>query len=607
MNKQSQEQPANEANYTWSERNPIKSVALKSLAAGGSVAAISAMIADVLEAKRQRDEEKKRKNRGISEDTVVLRIRKPGTEKAAQACEGSCKCNPAECDGEKVVGEECRVVPKVEPTSEEREISYQGQDSQPRTKDGKYSTLGKVAAGDYNPNLLSWQDLLRMVGNGENPRAKYTWGQTLGAGMQIAAVPVFGTLGYFAVDALHQKLEANRLKKQLAAAQQEYVDLLDGKKVKTAEAFGKAFLFDVPMSKEANAVGDWIGRRARDAEDIVRGANDTGKASLSSIIAAMLLTGGTSAWLTHKVLASKFDKKDEEEEPNKVTKVMFKEFSDKSDPGFKLPKLMFKAAEGEEFEITPEQFLCTVEVLRDCIRDSEPATEKTAGAFGDWLGRKTQRAKQVVSNVGQAVQEGAIKATAPLVSRMVPWDDVLRNYAMGDGEVNMPGWAKDTMMKYMKEDPRGWFESLGKEQNADVRQALLDRHFKNNGGFMSTLYNMPVIGGLFKNFLFNTQWGRRIMARHSLMNQGMTQEQADAFMSDYDFSGNRWARNGQQQASSPAPDKPVAKAKPPAVPSKPAPAKPAAPAPAPVPAKAAATAPAKPAAPAPYVPDPNMP
>lgn len=596
MNKQSQEQPANEANYTWSERNPIKSVALKSLAAGGSVAAISAMIADVLEAKRQRDEEKKRKNRGISEDTVVLRIRKPGTEKAAQACEGSCECNPAECDGEKVVGEECRVVPKVEPTSEEREISYQGQDSQPRTKDGKYSTLGKVAAGDYNPNLLSWQDLLRMVGNGENPRAKYTWGQTLGAGMQIAAVPVFGTLGYFAVDALHQKLEANRLKKQLAAAQQEYVDLLDGKKVKTAEAFGKAFLFDVPMSKEANAVGDWIGRRARDAEDIVRGANDTGKASLSSIIAAMLLTGGTSAWLTHKVLASKFDKKDEEEEPNKVTKVMFKEFSDKSDPGFRLPKLMFKSAEGEEFEITPEQFLCTVEVLRDCIRDSEPATEKTAGAFGDWLGGKVQ-----------AAQEGAIKATAPLVSRMVPWDDVLRNYAMGDGEVNMPGWAKDTMMKYMKEDPRGWFESLGKEQNADVRQALLDRHFKNNGGFMSTLYNMPVIGGLFKNFLFNTQWGRRIMARRSLMNQGMTQEQADAFMSNYDFSGKGWTRNGQQQASSTAPDKPVAGAKPPAVPSRPAPAKPAAPAPAPAPAKPAATAPAGPAAPAPYVPDPNMP
>ena len=517
----------NKQNFTWADRNPELATGVRALAAGGSVAAISAIISDILEARRQRAESAKRKNKGISEDTVVLHVRKPESEKAAQACEGSCECNPAECDGEKVVGNECKVVPKVEPATEEREIAYQGQGNQPRAKDGKYSTLGKVAQSKANSNLVSWRDFFNLLDRGEAPQSNYSWGQTLGKGIQIASVPVFGTLGYYAVSSLHKKLEENRLKKQLAAAQQEYIDLLDGKKVKSAEAFSRMFLFDdKTFEKQAAGVFDRVGSAIDSAGNFLDSANATSKHLTAGMIAAAILTGGASAWLTHKVLANKFDKKDEEEEPNKVTKVMFKEFSDKSDPGFTMPKLMFKSAESE-YEITPEQFICTIEVLRDCIRDSDPS-EKTA-AFG----------------------------IGTVMNNVVPWDDVLRSYATGKGELPA-GWTKDVMLKMMRENPDGWFNALGKKENADIRDALVDKYMNNSSGFLGGLSNIPVLGDIMKFFargFMNTKWGRRMMARRALMQTGMSEEQAGKYMEGANFDENGWSR----PAAKPVAKRPVAK------------------------------------------------
>lgn len=650
---------------TFSEARPITATALKSLAAGGSIAAISAIISDILETRRQRAEEAKRKGKGISDDTVVLRVRKP-SEKAAQACDGSCECNPAECDGEKTVGTECKVVPKVEPVTEEREIAYQGQGNQPRSKDGKYSTLGKVAQ-DGNPDYTSWGDVFfgrggsgkggGKGGKGGGKGVDFTWGQTLGKGLQIAAVPVFGTLGYFAVTALHKKLEENRLKRQLAAAQQEYIDLLSGKEVKTASAFSRAFLFDDERFVKSAADGEhstlgnvlgWFGRQGDAVANLGNKANDTAKVMSAGAIAAMILTGGASAWLTHKVLASKFDKKDEDEEPRKVTKVMFKEFSDKSkELAETFPKLMFKSAEGD-FEITPEQFLCTIQVLRGCIADSgfskkaeDPAwlegynqlvngtntanaiiskmplvgglksSQFTPEEFADAIlgggGMGSKLIRQVINSdpekYGGTVEQLAakIKAAGGLEgirragywvegkkSGMTPelWQHALRKYvsdpenggleykpsaglderlagAMGSDD---PAAVRAALLQQMQKDPKGWFNLLGAHDNAKVRDALLSNYFSKAGWF----YNIPIIGDLAKwlgsSFMKNTQWGRRIMARHALMANGMTEEQANKYMENYDFSrgdGYGWVEKPQQPTEAPAGEAGAAGAKPP--------------------------------------------
>lgn len=664
---------------TFRERNPITTTALHALAVGGGVSALSAIVADIIEAKRQRDESKKRKKKTVSPDTVVFHIKnKDDQEKLAQSCEGSCECNPAECDGEKIVGEECNVVPKVESTLEDREIAYQGADSQPRTKDGKFSTLGKVANQKGHQNRVTFGDIGRALSGGSG-NVDYTWNETPGAALQIAAAPVAAIGGWYAVKALHKKLEENRLKKQVEAAQKEYVDLLEGKNVKNAEAFKTIFLFDddrfFKTAQQGQASGQnynaveraaaWVGRQMDNAAEPAKAFNDGAKAFTAGTLASLLLTTGAGAWLTHKVLASKFDKKDEEEEPRKVTKVMFKESEAiEKEIVEKFPKLMFKSASGE-FEITPEQFLCTIEVLRGCIRgdamiktaqavspeqiqkyrafeelarrvndklpigfpkvtapelavaissDKPSFTQRTIrgvaesliGANNSWLGKAWgtmnggwQKAPSM-DEIRQGINEFS---TGPNGEKLDPaarmrqagyyirgqetgmnddlWQHAMRRYA--EREAGLPynptvegldemlggavgqmdeGAVSKAVTDRMAQDPDSWFRILGSKDMSDVREALIAKYFRdteNQPGFLGGLYKIPILGDLIKSiqggFLNNTRWGRRIMARRALMGRGMTAEQADAYMKDWDFGNgyNGWRKipQNQDQAQTP--------------------------------------------------------
>lgn len=661
---------------TFRERNPITTTALHALAVGGGVSALSAIVADIIEAKRQRDESKKRKKKTVSPDTVVFHIgKKDDQEKLAQSCDGSCECNPAECDGEKIVGEECNVVPKVESTFEDREIAYQGADSQPRTKDGKFSTLGKVAQQKGHQNLVTVGDIGRaLIGGSGN--IDYTWNETPGAALQIAAAPVAMIGGWYAVKALHKKLEENRLKKQIEAAQKEYVDLLDGKNVKNAEAFRTIFLFDddrfFKTAQQGQASGQnynaveraaaWAGRQIDNLQEPAKAFNDGAKAFTAGTLASLLLTTGAGAWLTHKVLASKFDKKDEEEEPRKVTKVMFKESEAiEKEIVEKFPKLMFKSASGE-FEITPEQFLCTIEVLRGCIRGD--AMIKTAQAVSQDQIKKYRAFEQLASEVSKlpfinvtapelaaallakrptgsqlAVRRAAAGllgtnnilssvpglgsasglerapsmrelvqginefSTGPNGEKLDPatrmrqagyyirgqetgmndnlWQHAMRRYA--EREAGLPynptvegldemlggavgqmdeGAVSKAVTDRMAQDPDSWFRILGSKDMADVREALIAKHLgtlENQPGFLGGLYKIPILGDLIKSiqggFLNNTKWGRRIMARRALMGRGMTAEQADAYMKDWDFGNgyNGWRKIPQNQGQAQTP------------------------------------------------------
>lgn len=323
----------------WAESHPVLTLGAGGLMVGGSLAALSGMISDHIEAKRQRKLKQERESDEISPDTVVLRIRKKAEDSTVSE-----EQQPA---GGKIP--QTTPVPKVEPTVEGRDVKYMGA-QQPREPNGRYSTLGKTAFD-------------RMVNNG------------FGLAAFIASMP----LGYKLVDSLHTRLEEKRIKSQIAAAQQEYIDLLDGKPAeKDAEAFLDFIGLEHPeFEKTAQAnpapakptmlgnVAGWLGGIADKAKNqnttlgkYWKGVEDLGSAG----IAMLLLGTGASAYITNKLLHKNFDKpEEEEEEPQKVTRILFKNGS-------------------SEQEITPEQFIATIDVLRDCILDSTPI-EKFAAEF----------------------------------------------------------------------------------------------------------------------------------------------------------------------------------------------------------------------------------
>ena len=625
-------------------RYPVADASIKAMLLGGGVAAVSALVSDMIEAKRQRDAKNMRDAKRTDEGTVVLHVgKRPSDDDEAVAGEKVAQsCGSGECSAPASADDSHSRVKTVKPAVDSREIRYYGEAGQPRTTDGRYSTLGKSAEGE-NPDYVSMQDLL--IGGPNGTGTDFSWWQTPGKAIQMAAVPVAAVGGYHIVRAIHRKLEERRLKRQIDAAQHEYIDLLGKKSVKSAEAFRRMFLFDeepewsekdaqAPQGQASTSVVDDLSNFAHRVAEVPGEVNDTAKTITAGSLAAMLLAGGASAWLTHKVLANYFDKKTEED-PRKVTRVVVKAGESKAGtPPFEhgLPRLMMKCADGE-FEISPEEFVCTLEVLRDCIADSRPMS-KSAAPVSDAVDRYNQlvRLSDIISgmpdvsrgmlgNFGftpEMIESGAYKMTPRQLAEvaiaadesdprykmlkgmsmlgdpvseiqkansgydpnrsfvddignmpylisgqeggMTPelYQHALRRYgrdelgmkyeydpsldyrlagAIGDTD---PARIKDLLMQRMRDNPREWFGLIGSQQNADFRNALLQRRFQdmqNRGGFLGTLLKMPGVGDLMKRiaswYYNSTAMGRRSMMRNVLDAYGVKGDAQKRFMSNY--------------------------------------------------------------------------
>ena len=574
----------------WRESHPIASTAIDAAAVGAGMAGVAALIRQAIEAKRQRDKKKEREKNRISPNTIVLHVKKKAEANVAggandnTGCGDNAKapdpCIAAECDEKH---DTARVVPAVT-TKQISASSYTT--GQPRELNGRWSeNLGKEAAGPLGVKAEAAQILAAIGG---------------------------GTMGYVVIDKLRRKLEQNRLKRQLEAAQQEYIDLIDGKQLKKAEAFERIFLFDDPemqqrMEKQAilgsQLVGDMlrgvasIPRRIGKGLESIDDAAENSRHLTAAALASYVMMAGGAAYVTKKIMERQFDK-DDQEEPEKKTRIIMKAGS----------------APEDCFEIGPDHFFATIETLKDCIADSVPSNVKMAadGADYGFLDEvsKSPEGRQWLLDYYAKSQGLDRDVNSTDILKYIP-SDKLDQYAgtllrLQQNPEEHLGAVKGRMMDVMRNDPRSWFDMLSQDRNRDFLQSQAKNGvyaYFQGSGIIPWPSRVPLVGGLVRRaaewYMNNSRYGRRMVAERMLQRMGVTDEnQINSILDKYDFSGDgdmtTWKQKAQEQMQ------PGAAQAPAEAPAAPAPEAPAAPAPAPEPAAPAPSAP--PPAPAPAVP-----
>ena len=474
------------------------SVGSDALAIGGATAAIVAMIRQVIEARRQEKEMRKLDDAQISPDTVVLHVGKPGAMK--KVSEESVRTS-----GETPV---VTVVPGVV-SKEIHPASTVG----PRELNGRFSSFSGAVDGGVSEKSAGYASGI------------------LGDTAAILAGLGGSVGGYYVVSKLAQKLEQNRLKRQIAAAQTEYLDLLDGKSVKNAEAFSHLFSFgdsvfdDVThdgMSKEAGI--------PTDLANLLTGGADVARKGSAVALATYILTAGGTAYVVKKYLESRFGKRDQEEKPEKQTKILF------------------KAGADEPFELDPGLMLATVGILRDCISDSDDLSEKRAADYS-FLSKldKVDGGPQFLLD-SYARMKGLSRPDSEFkipLSMRIRYGRTLSDIRKNP-EKHAPQ-IQGYMMQLMRRDPKKWFDLLGQDRNSDIVGLKADEqisNLRNSGGLFGMIHRTPVLGDLVRqlmsSFSKGTAAGRRGVAEKALEALGMTGDAANSILGMYDFSPTGW-------------------------------------------------------------------
>ena len=500
---------------------------LRGAAIGLGTAGVVSMIRQALEAKRQRDRRDARESGGIGKDTIVLRVkrRKDGEEKAAEETPSRNCCNGKET---KVEVKPCVECGEIKPTAS----------GQPREVNGRFTGL---------PVQEKKAGLFREM-------AREGSGLFLGTGAAVGS--------FIAARKLFEKLEQNRLKAQIAAAQTEYLDLLDGKQVKGAEAFATMFMIgDDSVERVEKAAADAAGIEPEqfeksaqvftDLKYIIDNARPTTR-HLGAAGVLMYLLGVTgSAYIAKKLMDQQFAENNEE-------------------PPHKAPRIVMKMAEAE-FEVQPEQVLATIGIMRDCIADSTPEDlfmKKSAYDYGflDELAKTEQGRKRILDTYAQEAL-GLNRGISTKSNGILQW---LQERYWGktiDSIRKNPRAHSDAIKSYMlnkvmKEDPKGWFELLG--QDPELVKALADREIGNKVQglpFLGWLARMfPGFGDFFagipKWWVNNTASGKRFLMDSSLSRMGVTPGERAAIMRGFSPNANDtgWTKITVQKQQPPPSD-----------------------------------------------------
>jgi len=457
-------------------------------AVGAGAAALVALIRQVAEARRQKKKEEERVSDKIGPNTIVLTIGKNRKTAEDGSCQESCDSHDKVCKVESSVDGEIWPV-----------------FGQPRKTNGQYTSLDSTMGSEKRAFLSGPMDQ---------------------AGNILSAIGG-GVAGYVVVSKIAEKLEQKRLKKQVDAAQREYVQLLSGGRLKAAEAFSDLFMFGddsvEEFEKSAGVITDIVSLPG----GISRTTRNIGGAALASYI---LATGG-AAYIVKKLLEERFSKK--EEEPEQKTRILFKSGS-------------------FEREIEPEQMLATVGILRDCIADSLPMS-KMAGSDIDYgflndianaKGGKQYILDQYAKT--QGLKRDDSDFSMPM-STLFKYGPSLHAYQKNP-EMYQDA-VKSHVMQLARNNPEEWFELLGQERNRDLVRMKADERIAglhNGSGFLSTLASIPLIGPLVKRivgwYANNTASGRKRVAGSMLSELGVSPEAINDMLSRYDFSKGGWTR-----------------------------------------------------------------
>lgn len=463
-------------------------------AIGAGAAGFVSLLRQAIEAKRQSDKKKTRESGGVGQDTIVLRVKKRKDEEEKTAEDAACM--KLEKDhASKVTVRPCVECGETRPTGA----------GQPREVNGRFTDL---PVREKRAGL--GRDMVRE-----------------GSGLYLGAGAAIGS--FVLARRLFERLEQNRLKDQIAAAQTEYLDLLDGKQVKGAEAFAQMFMIgDDSVARIEKAAAEAAGVEPERLEKSAQVFSDI-KYFVDNLRPAaqhigaggvlMYLLGVTgSAYVAKKLMDQRFAETGEE-------------------PPHKVPKIVMKAAEAE-FEVQPEQVLATIGIMRDCISDSTPeglcmkkmaADYKLLGDISNAEGGKKwlldAYAKTVLGldrNVGLSWKD---------VPLSLP-DQVYYGSTLSDIR-NNPGKHADAIKSYMfnnvmRKNPKEWFALIGEQP--DLVSALAEREMT------SRIQGIPLLGWLARMFpglgnffsgiprwwVNNTASGKRFLMDSSLSRMGVS-------------------------------------------------------------------------------------
>lgn len=468
--------------------------ALNGLAIGAGTAGVVALIRQLAEAKRQQDLEKKRKSAKISPNTIVLRVRKSGSESEKNASAGSV-CNNG-----------CKKV-SVKPCVESKEV-HPLAEGQLRETNGRFTTLPQKEAQAKDD-----RSIFRRI-----------WDE--GSGLYLGGAAAVG--GFYLVHKLAEKLEQNRLKKQLEAAQTEYLDLLDGKTVKGAEAFSDMFLFNndgeikdlekqamasMGLEKDAGVISD--------IKSLVNNVEPTVKHLGAGAVCTYLLGITGSAYVAKKLMEQRFDSQDKEEKPNDHIKILMK-------------------AGESTFEVQPEQVLATISIMRDCIRDSIPIHQDLEkSAFYDGQDPFMQLLENDYGGRQKILDAyAAMHGLAPEDSLFSAKDMNAIFGGMQDPErLEM---VQGAVFNNMKQHPEQWFHLLGNSRYKNLLNQKALEYFYQNHPVASSI---PIFNEVMTNYLQNSATARKGIGQRFLTGMaGMSEDAANELVNRYAFSPEGWQR-----------------------------------------------------------------
>lgn len=475
---------------TFSKDHPVLHTALQYGSIGAGAAATAALIRELRSAMDEREKEKRRNKVEIEPGTIVLRVPRSRLRKTD-------KYASAKCPG-------CHETVAAVDAPSDTVVDVRKNQAAP-----------KGVQRDVRGRFVS-KGLVRV-----NPSEKKGEYSDTGVGARTAEILAAVTAaagGYYGVEKLRQYLEQRRLRKQIAAAQNEYVGLLDGGKQASAEDGFASLVYSVlpfpPMSKEAG-FGDFLRNVGNQSKNVTA-------AGLATLIAMTLGSG----YLTKRILEQKFDPPEEEDEPVKVNRIMFKPYDDDDAKVASAP-----------FEITHEQALATLGICMGAMSPESLALEKGAAdySFLDKI-MSTDKGRQWMLDAyasGKGLSRpGFRQDELPGLSAMdkLKYSKTLIGMKRNPSR-HMP-MVERHVMSYVRSDPKSWFALIGRDRNRDLVDRVagdtFDKYMANGGlGPISKIPGLnSLVGGAGKKWLTGTESGNKAVMNMLARQLGVGRQKA---------------------------------------------------------------------------------
>ena len=409
----------------FGDAHPVLKTMLQLGGIGAGTSALVSLVKELREAMEDRERDRERNGNGIASGTIVLRVPK---SKARDIRETKKAEITVARRVPKRIGSRSYEVKACSASA----VGDHG-DGKPRDTSGRFVEKSLKPTYKKADSTSAWTRTKEILGG-------------------AAALP----LGYIAVSALREKLRQLAYKKRIEAAQTAYIDLIDGNGKVAEWLCGSK-----PEEKTAGAVSD--------ISDLFGGVNNSiknvGASGMAAFLAAMLGSG----WIAHKVLRSRFDEPDDDDELPKVNRIVFREYDDR--PGHK------KASDDkyDEYEVGYGETLAMLQAITDSMKVNCCVKEAADYSFLDKVlsnpdGRQWLLDAYAVSKGND--RPGFSKSKIPGLSMLdkIKYAPTLIGIKR-HGDRHMPEIAKYVAGDF-RSNPREWFSLVGKSGNRDLVGAL---------------------------------------------------------------------------------------------------------------------------------------